>query len=131
MPESDDAVFECRQCGDCCFGRGGTRLDQAGSEAAARFLELDPAEFRRLYLAPGEAPWDIRTDFEGYCLFHQPGGHCLIHPVKPPLCRLWPFLPGPLADESAFLEAKAACPGLARDLNWADFKTAGAETAEK
>ena len=102
------------------------RLDEAEARAAAAFLGLDEAAFRRLYLEPGAPPWDIGLDEEGYCLFRQVGGLCLIHPVKPAVCRLWPFLPPLMARESAFLEAGRACPGLAADLTWAEFKAAGA-----
>lgn len=126
MSESHE-VFECRQCGDCCFGRGGVRLTAEEAEGVAVYLDLKPAELARLYLAPGEPPWEIRPDLEGYCLFRQASGLCLIHPVKPPVCRRWPFLPGPMAEESAFLDAREACPGLRRDASWDEFKAAGAE----
>ncbi|MDR3037853.1 MAG: YkgJ family cysteine cluster protein [Candidatus Adiutrix sp.] len=125
MAGGGEKIFVCRLCGSCCLGRGGVRLDEAGARAAADFLELEPAEFHRLYLLPGPPPWDIRLDPEGYCLFHQPGGRCLIHPVKPEICSLWPFLPALLTRESAFEEAKGACPGLRADLTWAEFKAAG------
>ena len=123
-------VFECRQCGSCCFGRGGVRLTPAEAEETADYLRIRLDELKRLYLAGGEPPWEVRVDPEGFCLFHQPqGARCLIHPVKPAICRLWPFLAGPLKDESAFNDAKESCPGLPADLNWADFKTAWAGRA--
>ncbi|MDR1920423.1 MAG: YkgJ family cysteine cluster protein [Candidatus Adiutrix sp.] len=122
-------VFECRQCGCCCFGRRGVRFYAEDLEAAASFLRLTASELKRLYLAPGKEPWDIRTDPEGFCLFHQPDGRCLIHAVKPEVCRRWPFLPGPLNDESAFQDAAEACPGLKKGLKWSDFKRAFGRSA--
>ena len=104
------------------------RLTGAEVSAAASFLGQTPDEFSRLYLRPGAPPRDILPGRSGYCLFHQPDGRCLIHPVKPAVCRLWPFLPALLNRESAFQEAKAACPGLRADLAWAEFRAAGAET---
>ena len=121
-------AFQCRRCGACCLGRGGARLDEAGTRAAAAFLGLAEADFRRLYLTPGgQAPVgrDIGLDESGRCLFRQPGGLCLIHPVKPETCRLWPFLSPLLTRESAFQEARCACPGFRDDLTWAEFKAAG------
>ena len=100
------------------------RLDEPQTRAAAAFLGLDEAAFRRLYLAPPGGR-DIGLDKSGHCLFRQPGGLCLIHPVKPAVCRLWPFLPALMARESAFQEARCACPGLSPDLTWAEFKAAG------
>jgi Fe-S-cluster containining protein len=37
---------------------------------------------------------------------------CRIHPVKPSICRAWPFLEGIVSAESIFQEARLACPGL-------------------
>jgi Fe-S-cluster containining protein len=99
------------------------RLDEAGVRAAAAFLDLDEAAFRRLYLEPGSP--DIGLDEAGYCRFRQGGGLCLIHRFKPAVCRLWPFLPSLLARESAFQDARQACPGLRPELTWAEFKAAG------
>ena len=124
-------TFECRRCGRCCQGRGGVRLTEDESRAAALFLGLEKARFSRLYLEPGRRPRDIRTGPEGYCLFNQPDGQCLIHPVKPAVCGLWPFLPALLTRESAFQEAKAACPGLEPGLTWAAFKAAAQEAEDR
>ncbi|MDR2945176.1 MAG: YkgJ family cysteine cluster protein [Candidatus Adiutrix sp.] len=130
-PDEELEVFNCTMCGDCCYGRGGVRLTEAEAAEAADYLRLSLADLKRLYLGGGEPPWEARVDLEGYCMFRHPGGAgCIIHPVKPAICRLWPFLPGPLKDESAFNDAKAACPGLADDLNWADFKAAWAAEQE-
>ncbi|MDR1044311.1 MAG: YkgJ family cysteine cluster protein [Candidatus Adiutrix sp.] len=115
------AAFQCRQCGICCLGRGGVRLSRGEAGLVAAFLKISPADLFTLYLGAGPAPWEIRTGPDNYCLFHQADGRCLIHPVKPGICRDWPFLPGPLKHESAFLEAKAACPGFSKELSWAEF----------
>jgi len=115
-------IFKCRQCGACCLGRGGARLDEAEARAAAAFLNLDEADFRRLYLEPGTG--NIGQDQAGYCLMRQADGLCRIHGYKPVTCRLWPFLPPLLARESAFEDAKRACPGLRAGLTWAEFKLA-------
>ena len=103
------------------------RLGQAGTQAAAAFLNLDESAFRRLYLEPGEPPWNIGLDETGICLLRQFGGLCLIHPVKPSVCRLWPFLPHILNRESAFQDARCACPGFRPDLTWPEFQAAWRE----
>jgi Fe-S-cluster containining protein len=99
-------------------------LDEAEARAAAVFLNLDEADFRRLYLEPGTPPWDIGQDQAGYCRLRQAGGLCRIHRLKPRTCRLWPFLPALLARESAFQSARLACPGFKADLTWTEFKAA-------
>ena len=118
-------IFQCRRCGECCLGRGGARLNEAEARAAAAFLNLAEADFRRLYLEPGRPPWDIGQNQTGYCRLRQADGLCRLHPHKPATCRLWPFLPPLLTRESAFLDAKLACPGFRPDLTWAEFKAAG------
>jgi Fe-S-cluster containining protein len=117
-------AFQCRKCGECCAGRGGVRLSEGEAALAARFLDISPENFSARFLAPGPLPRDILCG-SGKCLFSEAGGLCRIHPAKPKICRDWPYLPGPLTVESAFLDAKAACPGLRRDLSWAEFQEAG------
>ena len=102
------------------------RLSEAEARAAAAFLGLGEAAFHRLYLEPGSPPWDIGLSEAGRCRLQKIDGLCLVHPVKPAVCRLWPFLPPLMARESAFLEAGCACPGLAAGSTWAEFKAAGA-----
>lgn len=106
------------------------RLNEAEAASAAEFLNMELDDFRRDFLdfpgREGAPPWDIGCGENGKCLFSQADGRCLIHPVKPEVCRAWPYLPGPLRVESAFLEARAACPGLRHDLNWEGFKEAAA-----
>jgi Fe-S-cluster containining protein len=103
-------------CGECCRGRGGVYLDREGAAAAARhlgldlpgmeavFLEREPSGLYSVLNAPGP---------EGHCLLFR-GGQCLIHPVKPLVCRAWPRLWALVTDPRAFLEAAEACPGLSR-----------------
>lgn len=117
-------IFECRRCGTCCLGRGGARLDEAQAEKVAAHLGLPLADVARLYLDPGPPPWDIGVGDDGFCLFHQPDGRCRIHPVKPEVCRQWPYLQALLTRESAFSDALQACPGLRPGLTWAEFKAA-------
>lgn len=119
-------VFNCQRCGTCCLGRGGVRLGENEAQLAAEFLGLSLVQFKERYLESGPGPWDVGVGPDGYCLFHQPGEMgCLIHPVKPKICRLWPFLPGPLQVASAFKDAQNSCPGILPTASWASFKKAG------
>ena len=114
------ATFSCHQCGQCCWGRGGVRLTPAEAKDVARYLKT-PGNFAELYLEPEPKPNDIRVGFDGFCIFHRPTGQCLIHPVKPEVCRTWPFLPSLLNHEQAFIDAQGACPALAEFSSWNDF----------
>ena len=48
----------------------------------------------------------------GVCVFLLDGNRCRVHPVKPFICRQWPFLPALLVDPEELEQAKGACPGI-------------------
>ncbi|MGL4208248.1 MAG: YkgJ family cysteine cluster protein [Candidatus Adiutrix sp.] len=123
-------IFECQQCGDCCWGRGGVRLDPNEAAFVATFLGITSEELATLYLNEGPPPWDIRTGPDGFCLFHQDNGTCLIHAVKPMVCAQWPFLPSILNDESAFNDAALSCLGFVKNCGWVDFKKAAPKNVD-
>ena len=113
-------VFQCQQCGDCCVGRGGIMVTPDEIKAMAALLTLPEAEFcRRFVEASGLGP--RLTVADGVCVFLMPGGICRVHPVKPFICRQWPFLPAILLDPDELEYAKTACPGLNPDCNHKDF----------
>jgi len=115
-------AFECQCCGRCCHGRGGIRVSPAEVEALAAFLDLDQVVFLARYTLLRNGNREIGTKEDGTChfLFRK---ICAVHQVKPAICRLWPWLPGALADEMGFLSLKQDCPGVAREATWEDFKT--------
>ena len=115
--------FNCQKCGECCYGRGGIRLDAEGISKAASLLKLSSTEFRSLYLEGNTA--EIGIDKSGFCRLSQQTEKgerlCLIHEAKPYVCRNWPFLSALLKHESAFYAAKETCRGLNKITNWQDF----------
>ena len=114
-------VFQCQQCGDCCAGRGGIFVRPDEIAAMVAFLHLEEDEFRSRYVEC--SPLGNRLDIEdGACVFIE-DNRCLVHPVKPFICRQWPYLPALLADPEEFEAAKGACPGLDPEGSHADFVT--------
>jgi Fe-S-cluster containining protein len=103
-------VFVCRRCGDCCRGQGGVYLDQKGITQAAAIMSITEAELISGYLEPRADRLAVKIDSDGRCLFYS--GGCLIHSVKPPMCRAWPFFRRPLSGPEGLQEAAAHCPGL-------------------
>ena len=119
----EKTVFNCRLCGDCCRGEGGIFIRPDQAEGPARIMGLQTREFIERYTEPRHGFLSIKTDAEGWCLLHDRQKHfCLIHEHKPPMCRDWPFFHGPLTRRTAFVDAKAACPGLREDATWEEFK---------
>jgi len=116
-------VFECQQCGDCCQGRGGILVRPEEAEEMAAHLKVSLEEFSRRYLET--SPLGVRLATEnGGCVFLREGNSCRVHPVKPFICRQWPFLPALLADPEELEQAKGACPGIDPDCRHEDFVVA-------
>ena len=113
-------VFQCQQCGDCCAGRGGIYVKPDEMEAMAALLSLPVAEFRRRFVE-ASALGPRLTVADGVCVFLLEGKYCRVHPVKPFICRQWPFLAALLVDPDELESAKTACPGLDPDCSHGDF----------
>jgi Fe-S-cluster containining protein len=109
--ENPHPVFQCRQCGDCCAGRGGIFVKPREVEDMAALLEMPVAEFCRRFVEA--SPLGPRlTVADGVCVFLMEGNLCRMHPVKPRICCQWPFLPALLAHPDELEHAKTACPGI-------------------
>lgn len=115
-----EPVFQCRLCGECCEGRGGILPTPLEQELIAAFLQLTVASFQEQFLEPTPLGLAVRNKPQGGCIFNE-DGRCQIHPVKPRLCRLWPFLPAILLYETEFNAAKSSCPGFHPACTYVDF----------
>ncbi len=89
------------------------------------FLNLDPEDLKARYLVASPLGLQVAAQ-DGACVFLH-NHRCLIHPVKPRICRQWPFLPALLAHPDEFEAAKGACPGLAPAASHQDFLKAASE----
>jgi Fe-S-cluster containining protein len=112
------------------LGYGGILIDAKAARAIAGHLGLTPAQVENFYLKyEGRGMYSVKNSpgNTGSCLFYS-GEKCLIDPVKPPICKAWPFLYGILYCIDAFDEAKSICPGL-KDMTHeeflADFRSRG------
>jgi uncharacterized protein len=85
----------------------------------AALLEMDEGEFCRRYVE--SSPQGNRlTIVSGVCVFME-DHRCRVHPVKPFICRQWPFFPILLVDAEEFEAAKGACPGINPKASHEDF----------
>jgi Fe-S-cluster containining protein len=80
-------------------------------EQMAALLSMSVADFYRNYVE-GSAMGPRLTVENGVCVFLMEGNLCRVHPVKPFICRQWPFLPALLVDPDELEHAKGACPGI-------------------
>jgi hypothetical protein len=105
-----DALFKCRKCGACCKGYGGTYLTDSDIESISRYIDSDPKKFVDQWCnLSGNRPVLAQRE-DGYCIFWDQ--LCTIHPVKPLMCRKWPFLESILTDSTNWLIMADSCPGI-------------------
>ncbi len=109
-----DALFKCRKCGECCKGYGGTYLTDNDIKAISRHIGADPKRFVEQFCdLSGNRPV-LAQRKDGYCIFWD--RLCTIHPVKPLMCRKWPFLESMLVDSNNWLIMADSCPGIQTDV---------------
>jgi len=114
-PLTPDDIFNCRQCGDCCKGFGGTYVSPEDVQAIAAFIHADPELFLENYCRlSGKKPVLAQAE-NGYCVFWK-DGLCTIHPVKPRMCKAWPFIPNVLKDPQNWYIMAGLCPGIRTDV---------------
>ena len=112
---SNKEPFACTQCGECCKGYGGTYLTQSDLGAIANFLGISEVEcLQRFCSFSGRRPILAQRP-DGYCVFFN--HNCSIHPVKPRMCRNWPYIESLLVDIHNWQIMAASCPGMRRDID--------------
>ena len=112
-------LFECRMCGDCCLGYGGTYLSEADIEAISRFIGSDPERFVARYCRLSGTKRVLAQRSDGYCIFWDKT--CTIHAVKPNMCRAWPFIESVLVDTINWRSMASMCPGIRTDASDQDI----------
>jgi Fe-S-cluster containining protein len=112
---SDQPLFQCTRCGDCCKGYGGTYLKESDITAISAFIGIDTAEFRQRYCVLSGDRQVLAQQSNGYCIFYDQG--CSIHSVKPRMCRQWPFIRSLLVDIANWRIMASVCPGMNTQLN--------------
>lgn len=120
-------AFKCHRCGDCCQGQGGIIVTSGDIDRLCTHLGMAPEEFAKTYLEQvGDRP-RIRAAND-WCVFFVKG--CSVHPVKPSVCRAWPFFQGNMLDELSWRIAQDACPGINPQVGHAAFVREGLESLQ-
>ncbi|MCX5894103.1 MAG: YkgJ family cysteine cluster protein [Deltaproteobacteria bacterium] len=124
-------VFNCQQCGDCCSGLGGIHVKPHEVEAIAALLSMSVEDFSRDYVEASVTGPRLTVADTGFCVFLLEGNLCLVHPVKPFICRQWPFLPALLVNADELAHAKGACPGINPHCTHMEFVAAALSQKEE
>jgi len=106
-------IFKCQQCGDCCKGFGGTFVTEKEIEKIAASVNTDPKTFVEKYCQVSDGRPLLAQGRDRYCIFWD--GRCSIHPVKPRMCKNWPFLKSILVDINNWHIMASLCPGIRTD----------------
>lgn len=107
-----DDLFQCKTCGDCCTGYGGTYVTEKDIENIAAFISMDKALFVETHCRMSGGKPLIASGPNGKCVFFDPESQCTIHPVKPKMCRAWPFIENLLKAPGNWEIMAQACPGI-------------------
>lgn len=118
-------IFECKKCGQCCEGKGGIVLSARDLARLAAFLGQSETFVRDEYAEFSNGKLKIKCSDDGFCIFFKIGTGCAVHPGKPDICRAWPFFRGNLIDPYSFEMARDFCPGIDREVSFAQFASAG------
>lgn len=108
-------IFTCTQCGDCCKGYGGTVISESDAKQIADYLNIPLEQFFRDHCINSGKKRMLNQQSSGYCTFWDE--NCTIHPVKPGMCRAWPFIKSVLIDAANWRIMAGSCPGMRSDIN--------------
>jgi uncharacterized protein len=110
---SDQNLFTCTQCGDCCKGYGGTYLTASDVVTISRFVGVSAGDFQKSYCALSGQRLVLAQRPDGYCIFFD--DNCTIHAVKPRMCRQWPFIESVFKDPANWRIMAGMCPGMVNE----------------
>ena len=115
MSDSMPKIFNCKKCGDCCRGYGGTFLSEKDIKAIAEYIETGVKSFLAKYCEFSGTKPILTQGKNGYCIFWDE--LCTIHPVKPDMCKAWPFIKSVLVDADNWRMMSSMCPGIIEDVS--------------
>ena len=105
-------IFECQLCGDCCNGFGGTYVTDQDIANIATFIQADPTTFVATYCDYSGSRPLLTLGSDGSCVFFDKEKQCTIHPVKPYMCKAWPYLKTLIKNPENWTAMASACPGI-------------------
>lgn len=107
-----DDIFTCRLCGQCCKGFGGTYVTGRDIADICAYMAADPDTFITSYCDMAGSRPVLTQGPDGHCVFFDAQKQCTIHPVKPRMCRAWPFIETLVTNPENWDAMASACPGM-------------------
>ncbi len=115
-------IFDCKRCGQCCKGFGGTYVTRKDIEKIAEFINADPDTFEDRYCDMSGSKPVITLAENGSCIFFDPEKQCTIHPVKPYMCRAWPYIRTIITHPENWDVMAGSCPGMEKGIPHTDLQ---------
>jgi len=109
-------IFECQLCGECCNGFGGTYVTDKDILEIAAFINADPTTFVETYCDYSGSRLVLTLGANGACIFFDTEKQCTIHPVKPYMCKAWPYIKTIIKNPENWNAMAGACPGIKKDI---------------
>jgi hypothetical protein len=88
-------------------------VDAEQIASIADFIGCDSDGFAVTYCRRSGRRYLLAQKEDGYCIFWDE--KCTIHPVKPLMCRAWPFIEAVLVDAANWYSMAGSCPGMRTD----------------
>ncbi len=115
-PLSAENIFHCKQCGQCCNGFGGTYVTRQDILNISAFIHKDLETFTDVWYVPSGSKFVLAQQKNGFCIFFDPDRQCTIHPVKPFMCRAWPFIKAVVRFPENWNAMADSCPGMKKNI---------------
>lgn len=120
--QKGNEIFECRQCGSCCNGFGGTCVTKKDILKISSYIQSDPDTFMNRYCVPSGSRYVLTLGKDGSCIFFDRTRQCTIHPIKPYMCKAWPFIQPVINHPENWNMMASACPGMKKHIPYKDLK---------
>ncbi|MBU0969035.1 MAG: YkgJ family cysteine cluster protein [Proteobacteria bacterium] len=124
-------IFECQLCGDCCKGFGGTFVTDQDIGRICSFIKADPKTFVADYCDYSGSRPVLTLGATGSCIFFHKEKQCTIHPVKPYMCRAWPYLKTIIKNPENWNAMANSCPGMKKNVPHKDLAEIVAHESQK
>lgn len=117
-----DDIFKCRKCGECCTGFGGTYITEKDIKKISDYIHLEPEVFISKLCDTSGKRHVLTQGKDGKCIFYDIKKQCTIHPVKPYMCRAWPFIAAVVKYPENWDAMAGSCPGMKKNVPAQDLK---------
>ena len=117
-----DDIFNCQLCGDCCKGFGGTYVSEQDIINISTFINADTEKFVDQYCDRSGSRYVLTLGKEGCCIFFDKTNQCTIHPVKPYMCKAWPFIQTIIKNPENWNAMANSCQGMKKDIPSKDLQ---------